>query len=55
MSRERSDPLTIHPIRGGGNDQNVFVGQVGLAFDRSKAEQLCRRNFFSCKDNTLNM
>ena len=28
--------------------------QAGLAFDRSMADLLCHRNFFSCNDNTLN-
>ena len=29
--------------------------QAGLAFDRSMADLLCHRSFFSCKDNTLNV
>ena len=29
--------------------------QARLAFDRSVADLLCHRSFFSCKDNTLNV
>ena len=38
------DPLTFVPL----------CDQAGLTFDRSMADLLCHRSFFSYKDNTLN-
>ena len=41
------DPLTLVPL--------CDHKSAGLAFDRSMADLLCHRSFFSCKDNTLNV